>query len=139
MNGKNLVILIADDDADEHGLMQRAISDLNKKVEVYSVFNGLQLIEFLFNKGLYANIKNPIPDIIITDINMPMLDGFDVMKSIKGTPALKDIMVYALTNSSSDDDQLKAKLSGANGFYTKPDRFDDLRNIMKEILSNGKT
>lgn len=138
MKPEELIFLLADDDPDEHYLMQNAIQEVNKFAQIHSVFTGFQLFEFLFNKGIYEGQTNPMPHIIIADINMPILNGFDVIKSIKETPQLNDIIIYILTTSRREEDKIKALALGADGYYTKPNNFTDLRKIMIEIHNRIK-
>ena len=134
----NLIFLVADDDPDEHYLIHTAIQEINKSAEIYSVFTGFQLFEFLFNKGMYEGVGNPLPHVIIADINMPILNGFDVIKTVKETEQLNNIVIYILTTSSREEDKVKALALGADGYYVKPNNFDQLKEIMKEIQSKVK-
>lgn len=138
MKPEELIFLLADDDPDEHYLIQNAIQEVNELAQIHSVFTGFQLFEFLFNKGIYEDQNNPMPHIIIADINMPILNGFDVIKTVKETPQLNDIIIYILTTSRREEDKLKALALGADGYYTKPNNFTDLKNIIKEIESKIK-
>lgn len=132
------IFLVADDDPDEHYLIHNAILEINNSAQIHSVFTGFQLFEFLFNKGMYENIQNPLPHVIIADINMPVLNGFDVIKTVKETEQLNDIIIYILTTSSREEDKVKALALGADGYYTKPNNFEKLKEIMKEIESKLK-
>lgn len=138
MKPEELIFLLADDDPDEHYLIQNAIQEVNKFAQIHSVFTGFQLFEFLFNKGIYEDQVTPMPHVIIADINMPILNGFDVIKTIKETPQLNDIIIYVLTTSRREEDRAKALALGANGYYTKPNNFTDLKKIMAEIHENIK-
>lgn len=135
---EDIIFLVADDDPDEHYLIHNAIKELNIPAEVHSVFTGFQLFEFLFSRGMYENIQNPLPHVIITDINMPVLNGFDVIKTVKETEQLNNIIIYILTTSSREEDKVKALALGADGYYIKPNNFDKLKEIVKEIESKIK-
>ena len=135
---QDLIFLVADDDPDEHYLIHTAIQEINSTAEIHSVFTGFQLFEFLFNKGMYEDVQNPLPHVIIADINMPVLNGFDVIKSVKETEQLKDIVIYILTTSTREEDKLKALTLGADGYYTKSNNFEKLKEIMKEIETKIK-
>jgi len=124
---------VADDDPDEHYLIHNAIQETSETAEIHSVFTGFQLFEFLFNKGMYENQETPMPHVIIADINMPILNGFDVIKTVKETEQLNDIIIYILTTSTREEDKAKALSLGADGYYTKPNNFEALKTIMNEI------
>lgn len=133
MRNEELIFLLADDDPDEHYLIHNAIQEVNKFAEIHSVYTGFQLFEFLFNKGIYEEMDNAKPHVIIADINMPILNGFDVIKTVKETPQLSDIIIYILTTSRREEDKVKALALGADGYYVKPNNFNELINIMNEI------
>mgnify|MGYP001557132873 FL=1 len=133
-----MIFLLADDDPDEHYLIHSAIQEVNKFAQIHSVFTGFQLFEFLFNKGIYEEHQNPMPHVIIADINMPILNGFDVIKTVKETPQLNDIIIYILTTSNRNEDKVKALALGADGYFTKPNNFTDLTSIVKEIYTKIK-
>ena len=135
MKNEDLIFLLADDDPDEHYLIHNAIQEINQYAEIHSVFTGFQLFEFLFNKGIYENQDTPMPHVIIADINMPILNGFEVIKTVKETPHLNDIIVYILTTSKRDEDRVKALALGADGYYVKPNNFNALKEIVNEIHS----
>lgn len=138
MKNEDLIVLVADDDPDEHYLIHNAIHEVNKYAEIHSVFTGFQLFEFLFNKGIYEGQDTAVPDVIIADINMPILNGFEVLKTIKDTPQLNNIIIYILTTSDREEDRHKAMSLGANGYYVKPNSFNSLVNIFSEIYSQVK-
>ncbi|MEO6302646.1 MAG: response regulator [Bacteroidia bacterium] len=138
MKNDDVIFLVADDDPDEHYLIHNAIHKVNEYAEIHSVFTGFQLFEFLFNKGMYENQDVSMPDVILLDINMPILNGFEILKTIKETPQLNNIIIYILTTSNREEDRIKALGLGANGYYIKPNDFNDLKTIISEIYSGIK-
>lgn len=138
MPNEDFIFLVADDDPDEHYLIHNAIQEVNNYAEIHSVFTGFQVFEFLFNKGMYEDQETPMPHVIIADINMPILNGFDVIKTVKETEQLNDIAIYILTTSTREEDRVKALSLGADGYYTKPNSFDSLIKIINEINSKLK-
>jgi len=131
---ENFRIVVADDDLDDHELIQRGLSDCRVRVEVSAVYNGLQLMDYLLKRQAYRNIKET-PDLILVDLNMPLMDGFDVLKEIKATPHLRHIPVYVVTTSRSKDHREQALNLGAAGFYSKGSSSKDIRRIMAEICA----
>jgi CheY-like chemotaxis protein len=81
-----------------------------------------------------AGSGTTLPDFILLDINMPVLNGFSALAKIRSNPVLKNIPVFILTTSQSENDQLLSSELGANGFYTKPILFDQLIHILEEIV-----
>jgi two-component system, response regulator len=131
-------IVIADDDADDQFLIQKAIKEVNSEYRYETVANGLQLMELLLRKGRYENAPVFKPDIILLDINMPILDGFSALEQIRSHEKLKNIPTYILSTSRSEIDVFKSNKLGANAFYSKPNQFSQLKNIIVEICENAR-
>lgn len=74
-----------------------------------------------------------LPDYLLLDLNMPRLSGFDVLESLRNTPALSTLPVLVLTTSDARHDQERARSLGAQAFVTKPLTFDDLRSIFQHL------
>jgi CheY-like chemotaxis protein len=126
------VIVVADDDVDDQELMRKGLSDCRVTVEIVSVFNGLQLMDYLLRRESYKQVKDT-PDLILLDLNMPLMDGFDVLKEIRKYNHLSKIPLYVITTSRAKQDKETALALGANGFYTKGTSSKDIRRIMTEI------
>jgi two-component system response regulator len=132
---KKFSIIIADDDIDDQYLVKQAIIETQINYEITSVYNGMQLMDFLLRREAYRNIPDNLPDLILLDINMPILNGFGVLAQIKENPEFSDIPVYILTTSNSEFDKVRSKQLGAVGFYTKPVNYNDLKKIIQEVAS----
>lgn len=130
---EKLLIIIADDDIDDQFLIKQAILEAGFRCEVASVYNGRQLMDYLLRREAYTHVSEEIPDLILLDINMPLLNGFGVLEQVKSHPALNTIPVYVLTTSNSETDKIKARELGANGFYTKPVNFTHLKSIIRDV------
>lgn len=87
-----------------------------EKFDVEIALDGQQAID-----KLNTNTNKYIPDVVLLDIMMPKLNGLDVLKQMKETPALKDIPVIMLTNLSSSDDIKKSMALGAHSYLVKSD------------------
>jgi two-component system response regulator len=125
-------IVVADDDLDDQELMVRGLKDCRVAVEISAVYNGLQLMDYLLKRQAYRNNKET-PDLILLDLNMPLMDGFEVLKQIRLDEKLKKIPLYVITTSRSQDHKAEALKLGANGFYSKGSSSKDIRRIMGEI------
>jgi CheY-like chemotaxis protein len=126
------VIVVADDDVDDQELMRRGLSDCKVTVEIVSLYNGLQLMDYLLRRESFKNIKEN-PDLILLDLNMPLMDGFEVLKEIRKHHALAQIPLYVITTSRSKQDRETALALGATGFYSKGASSRDIRKIMLDI------
>ena len=131
---KTFRIVVADDDLDDQDMIKAAFKKTNDQYEVIPVYNGLQLMDYLFKRESYKHITET-PDLIILDLNMPIMDGFEVLHEIKYHDALSRIPIYILSTSWQDRDKQKAIALGARGFYTKPVSLTELKRIFDEVCS----
>jgi CheY-like chemotaxis protein len=131
---ENYSIVIADDDPDDHFLFLEAIKKINISSSLTSVYDGAELLNLLLKKDKYANNVLPNPDIIILDLNMPILDGFDTLEKVKANINLSGIPVYVMSNSNDAKQTERIMELGAKGFYTKPNKNGELQQIIAEIL-----
>jgi two-component system response regulator len=128
-------VLLVDDDADDHLFFKEAIKKIkNIEVDVTSVFNGSQVLEFLFRTGPYSHVTDPLPDVIILDVNMPVISGESVLRSLKSIPEFNDIPVYMLTTSRNEELFKKCMVLGAANCFTKPILLDQLTSIIQKII-----
>lgn len=109
------IVFYADDDSDDLELVQDAFARFTNNVEVVTAKDGVQALSYLHS----LNQETPTPCLIILDINMPLLNGRDVLKKIKTMPRFDSVPVILFTTSSSPLDKEFAKKYNA-GFVTKP-------------------
>lgn len=134
MNGKEAIrILIADDDADDRLLIQDAFEESRLGNPVDFVEDGVELMDYLHNRGKYSNGDRCLPGIILLDLNMPRKDGRTALKEIKQDPDLKKIPIVILTTSKSEEDILRTYDLGVNSFITKPVTFDQLVEVARVV------
>jgi CheY-like chemotaxis protein len=132
---KPVVILMADDDADDRLLAQDALAECRLANDLHFVENGEELMDYLVRRGKYSKANAPRPGLILLDLNMPRKDGREALREIRADPELKRIPVVVLTTSKADTDISKIYDLGANSFIAKPVSFDSLVNVMKIIGS----
>jgi CheY-like chemotaxis protein len=128
-------IVLADDDLDDQELIKKAFESVKVKVDVSVVYNGLQLMDYLLKREAYRRIEYNAPDLVLLDLNMPLMDGFDVLKEIRMHTSLKKLPVYVLTTSHTADDKRKALQLGATGFYSKGGSYKELQRVVKEVCA----
>ncbi|PWC56502.1 response regulator [Azospirillum sp. TSO22-1] len=123
------VLLVEDDPADA-GLAKRAIRDGKILCEVHHATDGVEALDFLHRRG--ERFQNaPRPDLILLDLNMPRMDGREVLAALKGAPELKTIPVVVLTTSDIERDVEASYLQGANSFITKPMEMQDFVDVIR--------
>lgn len=126
-------ILHVEDSEADILLMQDALQDLSFPHTTDIVRNGYEAIQFLNKTGEYAS--SITPDLVLLDINMPLMDGHELLHSIKTNDNIKHIPVIMLTTSSSQNDILKSYRKFASSYIIKPDNVDDFGRVAKSIES----
>lgn len=122
-------IYLADDDVDDRELFVDALSEVDPSIILTQAKDGLQLMNIL------RTIKDPIPEILFLDINMPGKSGFECLEEIRRKEgSLKEINIIILSTSNDPEDIEKALELGATFYAVKPDRFDVLKSFLKAAL-----
>lgn len=139
MEAKPIHIVIADDDDDDQFIIREALSDIpGCCVSVMQVYDGLQLLDYLNRRGSVASNYEP-PDVVLLDINMPLMNGIEALSAIRSNNALNHLPVYLISTSRREDQFEGTNLDGAQGFYTKPNRIGAYKRIFEEILLKIRT
>lgn len=133
-NKRSIVILIADDDAEDRMLLKEALEENRLKNTIQFVENGEELMDYLYHKGRFADIeKYSTPGLILLDLNMPKKDGREALKEIKEDSHLRLIPVVVLTTSKAEEDILNTYDLGVSSYITKPVTFGSLVDTMKKL------
>jgi CheY-like chemotaxis protein len=127
-NGKVIEILLVEDNPGDARLTQEAFRDSKVANNLHVVSDGALAMEFLRRQGPYA--KAPRPDIVLLDLNLPKMDGRQVLAAMKSDPALKSIPTVVLTTSEAEQDIAQSYQLHANCYLTKP---VDLEKFLKII------
>jgi CheY-like chemotaxis protein len=134
MKKRSIIILIADDDAEDRMLLKEALEENRLKNTLQFVENGEELMDYLYHRGKFSDrTKYPAPGLILLDLNMPKKDGREALKEIKADPHLRLIPVVVLTTSKAEEDILKTYGLGVSSFITKPVTFTSLVGMMKTL------
>ena len=131
-----ITILVADDDPDDRLLLQEALDEARLGNPVHFVNDGVELMDYLNWRGKYMErAGGPNPGLILLDLNMPRIDGREVLKEIKTDAQFRRIPVVVLTTSKADEDIARTYDLGVNSFIVKPVTFDSLVDIMRTVTS----
>jgi CheY-like chemotaxis protein len=134
MKSRLLKILLADDDADDRLMAKEALEESRLLNPLEMVEDGEQLLEYLRRTGKFAHLADePMPGLILLDLNMPKMDGREALKEIKSDPALCHIPVVVLTTSKAEEDIYRTYNLGVSSFITKPVSFNSLVDLMKTL------
>ena len=128
-----ITILMADDDADDQLLAKEALAEARLANELCFVKDGEDLMDYLHNRGEYAEHPAPRPGLILLDLNMPKKDGRQALKEIKEDAELRRIPIVVLTTSAAEEDILRTYDLGVNSYITKPVTFEGLVEVMKSL------
>jgi CheY-like chemotaxis protein len=126
-----VTILLVEDDPDDVQLTEIALYDAMVPNQLAVVEDGSQALQYLRREPPYERSRKP--DLILLDLNLPRLDGREVLKVIKSDPELRMIPVVVLTTSSDEADVRSSYQHFANSFITKPVDFEEFRRAIKAI------
>jgi CheY-like chemotaxis protein len=128
--GGAIEILMIEDSVDDIEITMEALKDAKVRNNLAVVRDGIEAMAYLRGQGEYKDA--PRPDVIFLDLNMPRMDGRQVLEQIKSDPDLQNIPVVVLTTSEADEDILKAYELHANCYITKP---VDMAQFIKVVRS----
>jgi two-component system response regulator len=131
---KDVEILVVEDNATDAELTLRALKKTGLTNLVYHVKDGVEALDFLFATGAYAsrNVENT-PKVIVLDLKMPKVNGFDVLKIIKGDNRTLMIPVVIYTSSKEPEDINKCNKLGVNSYVVKPVESDKFTHVVGEL------
>ena len=130
--GKMITILLADDDPDDRKLTQDAFAENRLANILHCVEDGEELMDYLNRRGKFENLRGePLPGLILLDLNMPRKDGREALKEIKANPEFRRIPIVVLTTSKAEEDIVRTYDLGVNSYVTKPVTFKSLVELIK--------
>lgn len=132
MRMRGPTLLVIEDALDQALLVGVTARRAHPGLEVRIANDGREGITYL--EGAFYHETKPVPDLIILDLIMPEVDGFDVLEWIQEQPNLPKVPVVVLTASMNPDDELRARALGAVTVFTKPTHLDELGSVVKEIV-----
>lgn len=122
-----LLILHVEDEENDAILFSRACERAGLPVEVRRAVSATQAKSYLLGEGIYADrVLYPLPQIIILDLKLPQMDGFEFLIWLRHTEPFIGIPAFVFTASTSGEDKSRAMAEGANSYFVKPSSFDAL-------------
>ncbi|MBF0612764.1 MAG: response regulator [Magnetococcales bacterium] len=119
--GRPAVVLLAEDNEPDQRTVQRGFSKAKLNIRLFIVEDGEECLDFLRHEGKYADAEAyPRPDLLLLDINMPKMDGRQVLRHIRDDEKLRRLPVVILTTSDQERDVVASYENGANAYITKP-------------------
>jgi CheY-like chemotaxis protein len=129
--GMAIEVLLVEDSPGDVRLTQEAFRDANSSIHLSVAADGVEAMAFLEHTGAYIN--SPRPDLILLDLNLPKMDGREVLAHIKENDDLKTIPTVILTTSDAESDIVKSYQLQANCYLTKPVQLDAFEALVKSI------
>lgn len=128
------IVLLAEDNPDDALFIQRAFKKLGIKERLVVVSDGELLKHYLLGQGPYGDREHyPLPKLILLDLGMPRMSGFEVLTWLRQEPALRHLPAVVLTTSTYSPDVRRAYQLGANSFLTKPLELTEFINALRQV------
>ena len=127
-------ILVADDDAQDTMLVRLAVERASLGLQLSSVKDGEEAIDYLMGRAKFADRHaHPFPKMLLLDLKMPRVNGFDVLDFVRQEPGLKQLPVVIFSSSDDPKDIQRAYDGGANSYLCKPHSNEDLSALLKAL------
>jgi len=128
------VILLVEDNADDELLTLRALKRNNIRNEVVVARDGNEALDYLFGTGVHSGRDlSVMPQIILLDLKLPKVDGFEVLNRVRASEMTKFLPVVILTTSNEDQDRIRGYDLGANSFVRKPVEFEKFIEAVRQL------
>ena len=131
---KEKIILLVEDNPDDEALTIRALKKNNIGNHLVVVHDGAEALDYLFCTGIYADrdVKD-LPQIVLLDLNLPKIDGLEVLRRIRENETTSLLPVVILTSSKEEQDILKGYKLGANSYVRKPVDFNQFVEAVHQL------
>ncbi|WP_460204387.1 response regulator [Scytonema sp. NUACC21] len=131
----NEPLLVVEDSNEDFKMLQRLMKRLAVQNPIYRCTNGDEVLDFLYQEGDYQDPKiAPRPSVILLDLNLPGIDGRDLLQRLKQDRSLREIPIVVFTTSSNPMDIELCYQKGANGYLIKPMDFQNLQKTIQAFV-----
>jgi CheY-like chemotaxis protein len=124
-------VLLVEDDPGDVLMTREAFEDYKVRNNLFVATNGVEAMSFLRKEGEFADA--PTPDLILLDLNLPKMDGREVLAAVKEDERLRSIPVVVLTTSEAEEDVIRSYSLHANAYVTKPVDFERFVSVVQQI------
>ena len=129
----SFALLLVEDEPADAQLFTELLGDLTGKIKVHHVLNGQQALDFLRRAAPYQDM--PTPELIVLDLNMPVLNGHEFLEQAKADPLLRSIPVLVLSTSEHPRDIRGAYYHHANGYVVKPGNIAEYQDVLEKVTA----
>jgi CheY-like chemotaxis protein len=133
MPNQEVTILLVEDDPGHARLIQKNLRRSNITNVIVALTDGQQAVDYLFSQGPYAGQKRPSPLLVLLDLNMPVLDGYQVLERMKANEQTKRIPVVILTTTDDTREVERCYNLGCNVYITKPVDYEQFAEAIHKI------
>jgi two-component system response regulator len=135
MNNNTIEVLLVEDNISDAELTIRELKKHHMANNLVHVKDGEEALDFIFGKGTYEGKRDslPLPKVILLDIQMPKINGIEVLQQLKGNPQTASIPVVILTSSKENPDIKKCYELGANSYIVKPVNFEGFAEAIRNL------
>jgi len=132
MNSLKRILLVEDSSRDAE-LILDALNTNQLANQIVHVRDGAEALDYLYRRGPFAARSDDQPALMLLDLKLPKVDGLEVLRQIKGDPALKMIPVVMMTSSRQEQDLIHSYELGVNAYVVKPLKFQDFVEAVKQV------
>ncbi len=133
MNQMPVTILLVEDDPGHAVLIEKNLRRAGISNSIVTLDNGQKAVDFLFKKGDYEGDDHPAPPLILLDLNLPVLDGYQVLKILKSDERTKQIPVVVLTTTDNPQEIARCYELGCNVYITKPVEYETFTDAIRKL------
>ena len=133
MTRRQAKILLVEDSYSDQLAVERALEDGRIECDLHVAKNGREALKMLLKESPYENEFQMLPDLIMMDINMPVMNGKDALQKIRSEPSIRHLPVIMLTTSKRDKDVMESYRLGVNAYLTKPVDDEKFLEVIRHI------
>ena len=128
-----VTILLVEDDPGHALLIEKNLRRSNITNDIVHAPDGQQALDYLFGEGKYEGVKHPHQLLVLLDLNLPVLDGYQVLQKMKGDPHTKAIPVIILTTTDDPQEIIRCYELGCNVYVTKPVNYEQFSEAVSKL------
>ena len=127
-------ILLVEDNPDDRELMRLAFARIDIQHNLVTVSDGIEAFDYLLREGRFSN-RDPraFPVLVLLDINLPRINGIEVLRRIRAHPTIRLVPVVIISSSNEPEDIIDSYINGCNSYIRKPIHFTQLQNFVREV------